>query len=317
MARTISKSYLNEFLGRRWVHFVGDSLTGYFRQSIEALLLYSGYQIYGNTRITQNLPWCRSLNHAGWWFIPELQLLITEESDDNGRNLTAFDVDKHFSCVQEMTRYDGLPPMDNFVNIGPDIIMFNHGLHSAYRLDSLIDLDLVREYETNAFRALGKYSRKGTLLIWRNTAPTHFSIQRKLPGAWSCRTVPRVACINELSREALKQAAKAGQHMWKELDFWRLGQLRPDCAPDNRHYSEGNCAAYLLTEFLARLPGWFISVKNARKTYSDLRTEQLLEFGQRMNSSEIFTKAKFSMKNNNDKVIIEKYYESFRMLGFG
>ena len=150
---------------------------------------------------------------------------------------------------------------------GPDVVVYNHGIHSAATLKNERAILSVRTLQRAHFHALATaFSSRGTVLVWRNTAPTHFWAY-KLPKAWMCRTQSRLACINEATRDALADVAEAGGGTWRELDFWTLGQLRQDCTPDNRHYTSGNCGDALSRLFAVSLPGWLHAVASERSAY--------------------------------------------------
>jgi hypothetical protein len=272
----------------RWIHLIGKSMTGVFRHSLVASIKAAGFRAVEGT-LTKRSKHCSSHNSNAFVYVPELNLLITEESDANGMwkdektAETGFDVHLHLGCVDEMivASSHGKASLSAALRgCGPDVVVFNHGIHSAAGLNSIAALETLKRYQVNAFSALSDaFAPNGTLLVWRNTAPTHFE-QASLPKAWMCRTAHRMACINEVTRDALASIADvetliARSGRWHELDFWTLGELRADCTPDNRHYRKHNCAIELLRNFLVMLPGWFADEKALRAPHRALVAHEL------------------------------------------
>ena len=303
VAAGLDKQLLRRLLANRWVHLVGMSMTGVFRTSLLAALQAAGFRDARGSVFKDNAQdrarmfgagvlrpsgagrVCAEMVERSWHFFPSLGLLLTEETDANGHiwewesykrvgDGAVFDYAQHLGCVEATLAAGGAPPLPPALRAaGPDLLVYNHGIHSAHLLNSAASLPVLRRYQASHFQQFAKEAApKGTTLVFRNSAPTHFSDNATLPAGWMCRTQSRLACINEMSYEALGEG-------WRVLDFWSLGQLRPDCTPDNRHYRASNCAAELCRVFLGSLGGWMGAVAAAREPYRANVTRALAEFG--------------------------------------
>jgi hypothetical protein len=286
---------LRGLLANRWIHVVGMSMTGVFRTSLLAALQAAGFKdahgyIFRDTADDRDRMFgafkpagadriCAEMVDRSWHFFPSFGFLLTEETDSNGMiwdferykgrgDGGAFDYDLHLSCVDSTLTAGGGPPLPPDLRAaGPDVVVYNHGIHSAHLLNSAASLAVLRRYQSAHFGEFTKrLAKQGTTLVFRNSAPTHFSGNVMLPSNWMCRTPTRLACINEVSYDALGEMASAS-YDWRVLDFWTLGLLRPDCTPDNRHYKAGNCAAELCRVFLGSLKGWMDAVADARAPF--------------------------------------------------
>merc|ERR1719457_327774 len=89
------------------------------------------------------------------------------------------------------------------------------------------------------FSAMAKY-HPNSILVYRNTAHTHFADNGPKSKFWECRSRDRIECLNAVADEAYKDTAEEDRK-WITWDVWTMSDMRPDCTPDNRHYTKGNC----------------------------------------------------------------------------
>ena len=275
------KDVVRAIFTRRWIHMVGKSMTHRFREALVAHIQHSGFKDVVKQEESREgmelLTGCKQVNNAGMYFVHGLRLLVTAQPDSNGfdARTSVYDVNASLRCVLDMVKHTRWAHasrgraalLKELMHYGPDVVVYNHGIHSASTLNAEASIEAVRTYQRAHFHALGRaLSSRGTVLVWRNTAPTHFWAN-DLPQAWMCRTLSRIACINEATRDALSDLAVEEGGSWRELDFWTLGQLRHDCTPDNRHYTSGNCGDALSRLFAVSLPGWLQAVATERSVY--------------------------------------------------
>lgn len=259
----------------RWIHFVGKSLMRYTVSAYGQIVASAYEAVFGPETKIVDLPmpaygelepalkkacYGKTQSTVNFWF-PEIDALITSNTHDVPQH-SHFSAEKHFECMKVLFDAKGgnrtlyLP--DARFNDGPDALIYNKGLHIAHGFNSA---EAVQEWEREEEQVMGNFTDylgpKGTMLLWKSTASTHFD-PGELPRSWMCRTLGRLMCINSVSELALKHinvnAAKDGSGWkWHVLDMFGLALVRPDCQPDNRHNRCGNCQISLVRKLMVML----------------------------------------------------------------
>mmetsp|Transcript_496 Transcript_496/g.1782 ORF Transcript_496/g.1782 Transcript_496/m.1782 type:complete len:211 (+) Transcript_496:364-996(+) len=156
-----------------------------------------------------------------------LGLRLTQQCADLGfdARTATFDAAAHLRCAP--------PPAGGGA---PDVVVFNKGLHDVANVGGAAYARALGRYAATVGACLAAFALLDPLpqLLWWHTLPTHFH-RPQPPASWQCRTVPRVAALNEVADALVKKSA------WRSLDWTPVVAACGDCTRDNRHYTHGNC----------------------------------------------------------------------------
>ena len=231
----------------RWIHFIGKSMMTTTQDTFSGVLINAFHSADPQKPLrvpvekeTHPLS-CRGNGQTkiGFYF-RKFDTIITGLCHDVPDSLS-FNIDVHFACIFETWNttgvFAGAAGKARFT-AGPDVVVYNRGLHIAAGLNNTSDIARFHAGESRVMSAFStSLASKRSLLILKSTPSTHFNPGR-LPRAWMCRTTARITCINAVSRSVADAIPGA---RWQLADMHSLALMRPDCQKDNRHNHCSNC----------------------------------------------------------------------------
>jgi hypothetical protein len=247
----------------RWIHFIGKSMMGVteatFAEVLNSVLNRDqtpkdvlGFVIpahkwapKGNDKHSE----CQGNSQSKTaFYFRHIDLIVTGLCHDVPES-RAFDIDVHFTCLKSYWNASGIAGasrMTERLAAGPDVVVYNRGLHVVADLSNKTSIAKFHSEESRVMSVISSsLAPKRTQLILKSTPSTHFNMGR-LPTSWMCRTTARIGCVNAISRSV----AEAAPAEWQLADMHSLAVMRPDCQKDNRHNRCGNCRfAFVQTLF--------------------------------------------------------------------
>lgn len=237
----------------KWIHFAGNSMSRVFYQEhIKYFRIVKNARCSHYTRPGHDDHLVEAHNtRIDYCYIPKLNLTLSNMGNGPGLIVTdinaTFSSNEYFAVLRSMVE-DSYT--HRFSSI-PDLLMYNFGLHFTTKLTSPEAVTAYGEIVQATLRGFQtELSPRGTILYWRNSAPTHWP-DNSLSPFHNCYTMQRLRCQNEAIDALISSPEFSG--VWGYFDFWELGLLRPDCSKDNRHYRWGNCSPFLLSKWFHQL----------------------------------------------------------------